>query len=302
MMSPALIQGLFAAVNTPRDTNGVFDSAALRNSLEFLLERGITRFVLNGATGEYVLTTPKELHEIVAAAAQIIGVRARFLCGVGSASLRGCLENAKAALDLGASGILLPMPYFFPYAQDDLEAFCREAARRLPVPILLYNLPNFTSGLAPATVRTLIADCPNIVGIKDSSGNLEILRMLSASGLTACRVVGSDRVIGEALREGLCDGAVSGIASVMPELLLSVFEHSKRTDSPEFRAAVTALDEFIAAIAPFPVPWGLKWIAETRGICAANFALPVSPRRAAQARELQEWFRSWRPELVPAVR
>jgi hypothetical protein len=80
--------------------------------------------------------------------------------------------------------------------------------------------------------------------------------------------------------EQLCDAVISGIASVLPELVTAVFEGRSRD----------LLNEFIAAIDPFPVPWGLKWIGEARGIAPASFSQPVSPQRLTQGRALQNWF------------
>ncbi len=79
---------------------------------------------------------------------------------------------------------------------------------------------------------------------------------------------------------------ISGVACVLPELLQAVWE---RSDD-----ACRLLGEFIAHVAPFPVPWALKWIGESRGIAVARFAQPLSAARERQGRELQRWFESWR--------
>ena len=296
-----LVRGVFAAVGTPRRADGSLDERSLARSIEFLLERGIRGLALNGATGEFCLTTPAELARMLAVAERIAAGRAALLCGIGSAGLRGCVENGRIAEGGGASGLLLPMPYFFPYAQDDLEAFCREAAAQLSLPILLYNLPQFASGLEPVTALKLISECPNIVGIKDSSGSLDVLRLLTASAPQCCRVVGNDSALAEALRERVCDGVISGVAFALPELLVSIYGAGRRPDSEEFQEAARTLSEFLGAIAPFPVPWALKLVAEARGIAPASFSQPLSPRRMAQARELKEWFKAWQPALATAA-
>ncbi len=247
------------------------------------MERGIGGFAINGATGEFCLTTPPELKQMVRIVGEVTSGRAEFVCGVGSAGLPGCLEHGLIAIEGGAAGLLLPMPYFFPYEQDDLAAFCKEASERLSAPVLLYNLPQFSSGLQPATVRDLIFECPNIVGIKDSSGSLDILRTLSEPGVEACRIVGSDGALAQAVDERLCDAVISGVASVLPELVLDAFQGRSRE----------LLNEFIEAIGPFPVPWALKWIGEARAIAPASFSQPVSPQRLAQGRALQNWFHGW---------
>jgi 4-hydroxy-tetrahydrodipicolinate synthase len=268
---------------------------SLRGSIAFLLDRGIRRFALNGATAEYCTVTPAELSRILAIAREMLPSDAKFICGIGSASLHGCEASGAAAIEAGAAALLLPMPHFFPYQQEDLIEFCRTAAAHLPAPILLYNLPQFTTGLEPPTVLRLLQQCPNIIGIKDSSGKLDILQELDPSH---CRMVGNDSVLASALRDRVCDGVISGVACVLPELLLSLYAERSSTQSPTFLRAEEALKEFIGKISGFPVPWGLKWIAEARGIAPASFSQPVSEARLTQARELQSWFHQWHSELL----
>jgi 4-hydroxy-tetrahydrodipicolinate synthase len=270
-------EGIYAAVLVPRTAAGAVDEPGFHAILEFLTNRGLPRVVVNGATGEYPLTTPRELARLLEMAAGL-----EVLCAIGSPSLAGCLELGRVALEGGARALLLPMPYFFPYGQGDLEAFCAAVAERLPAPVLLYNLPRFTTPLEPETVNRLIASVPNIVGIKDSSGSLEILRSLSPA---ATRLVGDDSALVAALRENVCDGVVSGVAGVLPELIMSV---CRRCDS-----AGTLLREFLDRLSVFPVPWGLKIVAECRGLAPAVFQQPLSAAREQQAAAFREWFQPW---------
>ena len=214
-----------------------------------------------------------------------------MLCGVGSATVAGAMELCSVAADEGAHGLLLPMPYFFRYSQDDLETFCRTVARQTQLPTLLYNLPQFSSGLEKQTVRRLITENENIVGIKDSSGSLEILRDLKEHKVDACKIIGNDSVVAEALAEGTCDGVVSGVACALPELLLKLFQ--QEIGSNEFLRSARLLDEIIAQLDRFPVPWALKWAVEARGIAPATFAQPISDARATQAIEFSSWLKQW---------
>ncbi len=174
------VSGVYAAVLTPRDANGRIDEAGFRAILRFLLEKQILGFAINGATGEYCLTSVDELRRLLGIAQEVCDGRARIVCGVGSSDLQGTLERCAVAAEQCAHGLLLPMPYFFPYSQDDLKAFTIAVAERAKVPILLYNLP-FSSLLEASTVQAILARCPNVIGIKDSSGSLEILRSLDSS-------------------------------------------------------------------------------------------------------------------------
>lgn len=290
-MNRKLIHGLHAAVLTPRDAQGKLCEAALRRQVEFLLAHGIRKFAFNGATGEYCLTSTEELRQILCIAKAALPSDATFLCGVGCAGFPGALARARVAIEAGAQALLLPMPYFFPYSQGDLAEFVCRLAAELPAPILLYNLPVFTSRLEAETITTLLEKCDNVIGIKDSSGSLTNLRALTQDGYDVSRIVGSDGVLAQALAEGVCDGVVSGVACVLPEVIQALFAH--RPADEAFHTASRQLAEFLAKIGPLPVPWGLKAIAEARGINGAAYQQPVSSRRAAQISQIQSWFSGW---------
>jgi 4-hydroxy-tetrahydrodipicolinate synthase len=292
-MNDKLVRGVSAAVLTPRLADGSVDVLSLRKLLEFLLNKGISSFALNGATGEFCITTPAQLRTLLATAKEAAGDSAQFLCGVGAADSAQSVLLARIAEDAGVKGLLLPMPYFFPYQQGDLEQFCRSLAASVSIPVLLYNLPQFTSGLQKETVRTLISEVPNIIGIKDSSGSLEILRHLTEHGVDACRIVGDDSVLSAALSAEVCDGVISGVACVVPELILGLYAREKHLDSAEFSTYAQVLDQFVEQLSAFPTPWGLKWIAQARAILEPTFPLPLSPARAAQGKRLELWFQSW---------
>lgn len=298
-MTEKLIHGVHAAILSPRNAQGRLDEAALAHQFEFLLARGIHNFVLNGATGEYCLTSPAELTRCLKLAQSAAPSGASILCGVGAAGLHHTLALGQIALEAGAKGLLLPVPYFFPYAQDDILAFVRTVAAELPAPILLYNLPQFTSGFETGTVTTLIRECKNVVGIKDSSGSLDILRALTREEVETSRIMGNDGALAQALTEGICDGVVSGVACVLPEVIQPLFANPPQ--SAVFQVIAAKLQEFIAKIDLLPTPWGLKAIAEERGIATAAYQLPVSSQRAKQIRETQKWFKEWLPSFTGAA-
>jgi 4-hydroxy-tetrahydrodipicolinate synthase len=290
-MSNKEVFGVYAAVLTPRHADESIDVPALRKLIEFLMAQGISTFAMNGATGEFCLTTPSQLRLILSTVREATKGTAQILCGVGAAGTALAIELAAVAESEGVKALLLPMPYFFPYQQDDLDGFCRTVAAGTKLPILLYNLPQFTSGLDRQTVRTLITEVPNIIGIKDSSGSLEILRDLTAH----------DSALAPAMLEGICDGVVSGVACAMPEVILALYAQAANTGSAEFDHASKVLTEFIDQLNLFPTPWGLKWIVEARGVCEATFAQPVTPRRRAQSLAMAEWFSDWQHTAIPTV-
>jgi 4-hydroxy-tetrahydrodipicolinate synthase len=293
------VSGVYAAALTPRNADDSVNVMALTKLVRFLMSKGVSAFALNGATGEFCMTTPTQLQTLVATVRAASGGKGDILCGIGAASAMQAAKLAEIARAEGASGLLVPMPYFFRYQQEDLSAFCKEVAKSTDLPVLLYNLPQFSTGLEKETVRALIAEVLNIIGIKDSGGSLEILRDLTEHGLDACRIVGNDITLRPALGEGVCDGVISGIACVLPELTLALYAQGRRAVSGEFDDAWGLLRQFMRRLEAAPTPWGLKWAAEARGIMTATFSQPMNEFRRSQGLEMMAWFREWLPSVVP---
>jgi 4-hydroxy-tetrahydrodipicolinate synthase len=261
------------------------------------MKAGIKGFAIGGATGEFCSLTEDELRHILEVVGETTAEQnATFVVGIGAADLNGVLRRGEIARRASAKAALLSMPYFFPYAQDDLGAFVRAVASTLDLPILLYNLPQFTSGINPELTLELVQQCPSVVGIKDSSGSLETLRLLTREAPAACRIVGNDSALAPALQEGIADAVISGVACSFPELIASFFMEGATT-SPTWSRSVSALEGVIAQLNQVPTPWGLKIFAEARGLAEASFSLPLSRRREQLRVAMAEWYLQNRDQL-----
>jgi dihydrodipicolinate synthase/N-acetylneuraminate lyase len=130
---------------------------------------------------------------------------------------------------------------------------------------------------------------------------LNILRSLTQQKMGALRIVGHDGVFAQALSEGVCDGVISGICGVFPELIQSLHAYRGDCASSEFRRTDELIKEVILQLDRFPIPWGLKWIAQARGIMRAGFAHPVSPRRAEESRSFTELFPQWQARIASSI-
>jgi dihydrodipicolinate synthase/N-acetylneuraminate lyase len=214
--------------------------------------------------------------------------------GVGSSSVRGTLALGEAAVAAGSRALLLPMPMFFRYQQEDLQAFAAHVSRTLRAPCLLYDLPDFTNGLAPATALALLRDEEFIVGIKDSSGRQENLATFAGArhGREWTLLVGDDRLLHAGLRAGW-DGSISGVAGCCPELLVAIVRSFRDGRSAETSRLQALLEELIAHLSVFPTPWGIQIALEARGLSTGPLPLPLSPARLQQIAEFQTWFRAW---------
>ena len=286
------ISGVYAAVLTPRARVGSLNVPAFEHQLRFLSKHNIQGFAINGATGEYPGTTVEELIALLASARRAVPSH-KLLCGIGASNLAGTLARGASAIDAGVQALLLPMPYFFPYEQADLIAYVSLVAEQLHASILLYNLPQFTSGLDPSSVLTLMQRHPNIIGVKDSSGSLETVRLLTEAMPGKTRMIGNDGVLAAALQEQLCDGVVSGVACALPELINELYR--AQVGKEIWLSAKADLEELIRYLDLLPTPWGLKVVSAERGILRDEFALPLSRERSDSIRILQDWWKQWNP-------
>ena len=165
------VAGLFAAVVTPTHEDGQVDLQTLDRIVAFLLEAGVSGICIGGATGEYPHFESADRTIVIQRAARRAAGSA-LLVGIGGPSINHVIELGCASVDAGARALLLPMPMFFRYDQQDLEAFAADVAGALRTPCLLYNLPAFTNGLAPETMLNLLRTVDFITGVKDSSGEI----------------------------------------------------------------------------------------------------------------------------------
>ena len=294
---PAKLSGFAAALFTPRRQDGTVDLAALERNADWVISQGASGIVPCGGTGEYSDLTLAQRKEIVEQLGSVSRARAQLVVGVGSGSLRDSVGLAQHALHGGADAVLLPPPHFYRYESRDLAPFFRAAARAIDGPTMLYNLAGFVSPLDAGLVAELVDGETHIIGIKDSSGGLEILQRLTRAGTPCIRVQGHDAWLAQSLRLGLADAAISGPASVVPEAIRGVFETFGDEDA--FSAAATHFEQFLQQLQRFPYPWAIKWAAQHRGLDPVTFPVPLSAEREQDRQSFLSWFEAWLEDGPP---
>lgn len=288
------LEGVLAAVVTPNRVGTLEpDFTGLLELLDFVAAGGVNSICLMGSTGEFVnYSNPDRQRALYLAAKRS---RVPLVVGVGHTTLRGSIELAEDAIGGGASGLLLMPPYFFPYQQGEVEAYCLAFAKEVgdALPILLYSIPQFTSPLEIDTAKRLL-DTGRFAGIKDSSGNWEYFAQLLAfrEQRAFALFAGNDRIALKALEAG-ADGVLSGCASAIPEVLVRLYKTAKAGDTVGAAKAQATLDEFIARIDSFPVPVGIKQALVLRGQKGGELACPLAPETTAKLAEYSTWFQGW---------
>lgn len=282
-----------AALVTPRKAGTTEpDWAALEKVVDLVLSARVDGVCMGGATSEFPHWPVDRRKQVLSAVARMVAGRARLLAGVGAAVADEVWDLGDHALAAGYEYLLIPPPIFYRYEQSDLTEFYHVAASRLRGPILLYNLPAFTTPLAVETLRELLQGGDRIVGVKDSSGEPGLLRNLADRPTPDCLLlVGSDELILEGFRLGW-DGVVSGVASCCPEPVVGLVKALDEGREALAHRLQAELHELCRELDRLPFPWGIRVCLEARGIATGPRPWPVSAHRRRQEEELRTWFRA----------
>ena len=296
------ITGVNVAALTPHRKEGhTQDLGAALELVDFLCDAGAQGIALLGSTGEFLHFTIDERVRLIYMAVK--RSRAPIIAGVSHSTLDGALQLGREACSAGAACLLLMPPYFFRYSQPEVREFYLEFIRQLgrSAPVLLYNIPFFTTGIAFKTAAELLST-GQFAGIKDSSGDLENFTRLNAlrPQQPFTLLVGNDGVFVRARQAG-ADGVVSGVASAVPELLVGLDSAVQKGDTARLELLSACLDEFLQWCDSFPVPAAIKVAAAARGLKVGPMAVPVAPETQHRLDEFAEWFRAWLPGVKKAA-
>lgn len=294
---PLPLSGLFAALVTPIDDLGRVDWDAFDRVIDFVAGRGVDGVVVGGGTAEYPHFEVADRARLAARAVQKMTGRGSVITCVGTSSVQSTLRLARSAADCGSDALLVPMPYFFRYEQQDLVAFCEQVCGSVSTPCLLYNLPSFTNELSVETAIHLLQSIPNLVGMKDSSGETSHLEPLAQARRKRpfLLFVGDDSLLLGALQAGW-DGVVSGIACFVPELIGAVYRAHRAGNGARAAAYQATLDELIEQVVRLPIPWGVRVGLAARGIANGPMHIQPSQERRRQMDELCAWINRWAAE------
>src|SRR6187402_2018434 len=169
-----LLQGVFTALVTPFSADGSnLDFDAYEKLLAQQLEGGVSGLVPCGTTGESPTLSDAEQRELIGRAVRFAKGRVPVLAGTGSNSTKKSIEASKAAFEAGADGVMIVMPYYNKPSQEGLFRHVTEIAKAVSGPIVIYNIPGRSIvDLSVDTLLRVLDACPNVVGIKDASGNV----------------------------------------------------------------------------------------------------------------------------------
>lgn len=208
------VDGVFGpVVSTFKRDSGDLDIAAFTANVQSHIDAGLLGVVVCGSTGEAALVSEMERLELLEAARRAVPADRMVLMGTGAESTRLTVRRCHEAQTVGADAVLVVAPHYYSNAMtiEALRAHYRRVADESPLPVLLYNIPKYMHFKLPPELVAELAQHPNVVGIKDSSGDLDLLKSyLQAQGPTFSVLTGN----GGQLHPALMAGARGGILAV----------------------------------------------------------------------------------------
>lgn len=227
MAEPERIRGIFVPQMVPLTDRGEIDERELRLYIDWLIDRGVHGLYPNGSTSEFTRFTPQERRRIVEIVMDQVAGRVPVLAGAAEANVRETLAACEYYRQLGARAVAIVSPFYYRLSPDNVYAYFHEIGIHSPIDVTLYNMPTFASPIDVPTVQRLAEECPRIIGIKDSSGDLaQMMRMIET--IRPIRpefsfLTGWDAVLMPMLVIG-CDGGINATAGVVPELTRKLYD------------------------------------------------------------------------------
>ncbi len=277
------LSGIFPPIVTPfRD--GQVDTEALAFNVQKWNETGLAGYVPLGSTGEFVHLTPAERERVIATVREYAAPGKVVIAGTGSLSTDEAIRLTRRAGELGADAAMVVTPFYYTSQMTDaaLWGHYTAVADASPIPILLYNVPVFTHlNMAVETVARL-AEHPNIIGMKDSSGNVDQLtQIVHSTPEEFILLSGAAGVLHPALTVG-ANGAILAISNVVPELCVEIYELVQANDHAAARRRQAVLGALNRAISRYGIG-GYKFAMDLRGYQGGRPRRPLlSPDEAGR--------------------
>lgn len=274
------LQGIFApVVSTFHASTEDLDLEGFAANVRSHVAEGLGGVVVAGSTGEAALLSEAERGALVATAREHVPAGKLVIAGCGGESTRQTVARTKQAKDNGADAVLVVAPHYYANAMTEeiLRAHYQRVADESPLPVILYNIPKYMHFALPAELVAELAQHRNVVGIKDSSGQLDLLKgFLRAQSPTFSVLTGS----GSGLQAGLEAGARGGILAVSlfaAGFALEVFEGVRGGDTARAAAAQARLKPMADVIvAKLGVP-GVKAAMDQVGKVGGAPRMPLLP-------------------------
>jgi 4-hydroxy-2-oxoglutarate aldolase len=280
--------GIFPALTTPYEADGEVSLTGLKENIRRYNKTGLAGYVVIGSTGESVLLGREETDTILAAVKEVAAPEKLLIAGTGAESTGETIAATKRAAALGYQAALVKTPYYYKpsyHAENYIRHF-RAVADASPIPVLLYSVPVFTGVTLETPEILMLAEHPNIAGIKDSSGSIQrVGEVVSAAPAKFHVLTGGAAVLYPALAVG-AKGAILALASALPEKfveLYDLFNEGKHAQAKVLQLALAAASKRIMTENGIA---GLKYAMDLRSYHGGVPRLPLLPLAEERKRQI----------------
>ena len=284
------LTGIIPPMITPLRGRDELDVAGLERLIEHILAGGVSGLFILGTTGEGPSLSYRLRSELIQRACKQVNHRVPVLVGITDTSFVESLNVARSAADSGAGALVVAPPYYLPEAQPELQEYLEHLIPELPLPIYLYNMPALTKvHFELETVRRAM-DEPRIIGLKDSSGDLNYFK--SAAEMILQRpdwslLIGPEEKLFDSLQLG-GNGGVSGGANLFPKLYVKLVEAHRAGNlarAQELQRQIQRVSDSFYRIGKYSssIIKGIKCAASCLGLCNDFMAEPFHRFRATEA-------------------
>lgn len=279
-MNTDFIKGVIVPILTPIDENELIDEAKLRDQVDYVINGGVLGILAFGSNGEFYAVEDDEMERGLKIMVDQAAGRVPVYFGIGAISTKKCCRLAKMAVENGAAGISVLQPMFLKPTETELYNHFKTIAESVPeTPMLLYNNPGRVGyTMSAGLVERLAKEFDNIVGIKDTSGDItQTAEFIRRTRGTDFKVFGGKDTL---LYASMCHGAVGGVctaANFMPELITDVYNKFVAGDLQGSLEAQFKLNPVRLSMDPASFPVAAKDMANLRG---RNVGLPYKPNVA----------------------
>jgi 4-hydroxy-tetrahydrodipicolinate synthase len=283
------IRGIIPPVATPMQANEDLDLPRLRWFLDQLISAGVHGVFVLGTNSEFYALDEREKQEVIATTVAHVNRRVPVFAGTGAETTREAVRLTRMAGREGVDGVSVITPYFISPTQQEIRDHYRRIAESTDLPVVLYNNPS-TCGGTKIDVDTVarLAEIPNILAMKDSSGDLQNTNeCIRAVPDRFSVLMGRDTLIYPSLIFG-ARGAVPATGNIAPALLVEIYEAFERGDHAASKAAQLRLNPLRLALSLCTAPGGVKaaleLLGKSLGPCRSPVA-PLAPEKRAKMRE-----------------
>ena len=283
------LQGTFTALVTPFKKDSTVDFDNISKLIDLQIEGGVEGIVVCGSTGESATLTYKDKQAIIIHAVEYSNCRIPIIAGTGTNET----ENSKAltliAKEHGADAALLVTPYYNKPPQDGLFEHFRLIAESVDLPLILYNVPSRTGvNMTAETQLRLAESCPNIIGTKEASGNMDQIMQIIKHSLEGFSVLSGDDSIALPLISVGAKGIISVISNYEPKLFSECIRLALKGKFKEAQKIHYTLFELMQLnfIEPNPIP--VKYAMSLMGLIKEFYRLPLYPLKPDSKKKIKQ--------------